>query len=265
MDQIQSRIIQAWNNLSEYYQKSVKISTHDVHYGLLTYGEKKLNLLGNVKGKCILEVGCGGGQNTIALARWGASSYGVDPSENQIAYARHCARTCNVNAYFEVAPATNLPFDKTYFHAVITSYAFDFVEDIGKAFNEIYRVLKRNGIFILCLSHPYFNAVIGHLSQDPEAPDIRNYLLWPEIIEWKWDRQKGTMKMWEYLRTLPQVINPLLERGFTLEKMVEQGIEDVMHMSEEEKAHIPYMCGWNDKEYSILRKLPCTLIVKVRK
>jgi hypothetical protein len=115
------------------------------------------------------------------------------------------------------------------------------------------------------LEPPYFNAVIGYLSEDGEAPDIRNYLSWPEIIEWSWDRQKGTMKMWEYLRTLSQIVNPLLERGFTLEKMVEQGIEDVLHMSEEEKAVIPYLCDWNDKEYSILRKLPCTLIVKVRK
>ena len=265
MDQTQLRIIKAWDNLSEYYQKSVRISTHDGHYGLLAYGEKKLNLLGNVKGKRILEVGCGGGQNTISLARWGASSYGIDPSENQIVYAGHYAEINNVGARFEVAPAVNLPFEDAYFHAVITSYAFDFVEDMEKAFDEVYRVLKKTGIFILCLSHPYFNAVIGYLSQDPEAPDIRNYLLWPEIIEWSWDRKKGSMKMWEYLRTLSQVINPLLERGFTLEKLVEQGIEDVKHMSEEEKADIPYMCDWNDKEYSFLRKLPCTLIVKVRK
>ena len=261
---IQSKIIQAWENLSEYYQERVRISTHDVHYGLLAYGEKKLNLLGNVKGKRILEVGCGGGQNTITLARWGAASYGVDPSEKQITYARNLAKTVNVKSLFEIAPAVNLPFDDAYFHVVITSYAFDFVEDIRKAFDEVYRVLVKNGIFILCLSHPYFNAVIGYLSEDPEAPDIRDYLSWPEIIEWSWDRQKGSMKMWEYLRTLSQIINPLLEK-FTLERIVEQGIEDVANMSEEEKVSIPYLCDWNDKEYSILRTLPCTLIVKVRK
>ncbi|KYK38439.1 MAG: hypothetical protein HXS46_07755 [Theionarchaea archaeon] len=50
-ERIQSKIIRAWENLSDYYQKSTRISTYDVHYGPLAYGEKKLQLLGDVKGK----------------------------------------------------------------------------------------------------------------------------------------------------------------------------------------------------------------------
>ena len=64
---------------------------------------------------------------------------------------------------------------------------------------------------------------------------------------------------------LSQLINPIAESGLILEKMVEQGIEDVASMSEEEKENIPYLCEWNEKEYAVERKLPCTLILKVRK
>jgi ubiquinone/menaquinone biosynthesis C-methylase UbiE len=259
----QSNIIHAWDDLSEYYQKTVRISTRDIHYGLLAHGENQLSLLGHVKGKRVLEVGCGGGQNTIALARKGAEAVGVDPAHSQIIYAQNLAVTCNSTAHFAVASAVDLPFNNEHFHVVLTSYAFDFVEDIKKAFEEVYKVLKREGIFILCLSHPYFNAVIACLTG--EEPEPRTYVSWPETITWNWESQEESIQMWSYNRTLSQIVNPLVEQGFILEKIVEQGIEDVASMSEEEKSTIPYVSGWNEKEYLFLQRLPCTFIVKFKK
>lgn len=259
----QSRIINAWETLSEHYQKTVKISTHDIHYGLLAHGENQLSLLGTVKGKRVLEVGCGGGQNTIALARKGAKAIGVDPAHSQISYAQTLAATLKSTAQFAVASAVDLPFGNEHFHVVLTSYAFDFVENIKKAFEEVFYVLKKGGIFILCLSHPYFNAVIGYLTGEESEP--RTYVSWPETVTWEWECQKESITMWSYNRTLSQLVNPLVEQGFILEKMVEQGIEDVASMSEEEKSAIPYISGWNTKEYQVLQRLPCTFIAKVKK
>ncbi|KYK28908.1 MAG: hypothetical protein AYK19_20475 [Theionarchaea archaeon DG-70-1] len=231
-------IVKAWENLSEYYQKTTQISTYDVHYGPLTYGEKKLKLIGDVKRKRVLEIGCGGGQNTIALARWGADVFGADPSQNQIKHARRLAGQCKVDAAFVTASAEDL--------------------------TEVHRVLKRNSIFVLCLGHPYFHAVGFYLSEDPDEPEIRDYLSWPEVVTWNWECDTKSIQMWSYNRTLSQIINPLLER-FILEEMVEQGIEDMAVMSEKEKADIPYLCTWNEKEYTVQRKLPSTLILRLRK
>lgn len=264
MNNTQSNIIKAWENLSEYYQKTTHISTHDVHYGPLAYGEKKLTLLGDVKGKHVLEIGCGGGQNTIALSRWGAFAFGVDPSQNQILYAYRLAKKCNVDTLFATASAEDLPFDNDVFNMVLTCHAFGYVKNIEKAFNEVYRVLKKNGIFVLCLGHPYFNAVGFYLAEDPDEPEIRDYLSWPEIITWKWECDAESIQMWSYHRTLSQIINPLVEQ-FILEKMVEQGIEDMDTIKEEEKVDIPYLCRWNEKEYAVQGKLPSTLILRLRK
>ncbi|MFX1286438.1 MAG: class I SAM-dependent methyltransferase [Promethearchaeota archaeon] len=55
-------------------------------------GEKELGLLGNVKGKRILELGCGGGQNSIVLAKWGAKVIGLDISEIQLECANILAK-----------------------------------------------------------------------------------------------------------------------------------------------------------------------------
>jgi len=257
-------IVKAWENLSEYYQKTTQISTYDVHYGPLTYGEKKLKLIGDVKRKRVLEIGCGGGQNTIALARWGADVFGADPSQNQIKHARRLAGQCKVDAAFVTASAEDLPFKKEYFDVALTSHAFGYVKDIEKAFTEVHRVLKRNSIFVLCLGHPYFHAVGFYLSEDPDEPEIRDYLSWPEVVTWNWECDTKSIQMWSYNRTLSQIINPLLER-FILEEMVEQGIEDMAVMSEKEKADIPYLCTWNEKEYTVQRKLPSTLILRLRK
>lgn len=56
----------SWDTISAHYQASTRISTDNVHYGPLAPGER------------VIEIGCGG-QNGIALAKWGATCVGVDP------------------------------------------------------------------------------------------------------------------------------------------------------------------------------------------
>lgn len=263
MDNKNRKIIAAWNDLSEHYQKSVRISTDDVHYGALSYGEKQLNLIGPVNGKKVLEVGCGGGQNTIALARQGAHAVGVDPSTIQLAHALSLAKTCNTDAAFVTATAEDLPFN-TSFDVVLSSSALCYIYDIKKAFKQVHKILKKEGIFVLCMVHPYFLAVGYYLSEEPDEPEIRNYLSWPETVTWDWICTEKTVKMWGYYRTLSQIMNALIETGFTIEKIVEQGAADVALMSEKEREDIPYLYEWG-KEYAIQRKLPHTLILKLRK
>jgi len=81
-----------WNIISRSYQEETRISLEDVHYGPISPGESELKLLGKVKDKDALEIGCGGGQNAIVLSKWGARSMGLDISEEQIiARANHGA------------------------------------------------------------------------------------------------------------------------------------------------------------------------------
>ena len=101
---------EGWNIISRGYQKKTRISLKDVHYGPISPGESELRLLGDVVGKDILEIGCGGGQNTIVLAKWGARSMGLDISEEQIKYARELADKNGVAVPFHVGDMENLSF-----------------------------------------------------------------------------------------------------------------------------------------------------------
>jgi len=258
-----------WNAISAAYQKSTQISTEDVHYGVWAKGEKALRLLGDVRGKRILEVGCGGGQDSIALAKWGAYVVGLDPSEEQIKYARALAAANDVNVIFEIGIAEDLSMHYgANYDIVLSSYAFDYVTDLRLAYDQIYQVLRSGGLFVFCLSHPMFQAVGWYLGGDPGAPEIRNYRAWPatEDWDWKYDGQPPA-HMRDHLRTTSHLFNDLVAAGFTVERIIEQGVEDLVNSSPEEIAALPYRSklDTSSKEYEIMRKLPDTILFIARK
>ena len=81
----------AWNRISRNYQTDHKIPTDFVHYGPNCPNEDQLRLIGDVRDKRVLEIGCGGGQCAIAFAKRGAVATGVDLSDAQIEFAQRLA------------------------------------------------------------------------------------------------------------------------------------------------------------------------------
>jgi ubiquinone/menaquinone biosynthesis C-methylase UbiE len=257
-----------WDTISAQYQARTRISTTDVHYGPLGLGERELGLLGDVAGKRTIEIGCGGGQNSIVLAKWGATATGLDPSARQIGYARDLAEKEGVEVTFLEGVAEELTSHPDEgFDIALSSYALDYVSDLEAAFREAWRVLVPGGIWVFCLSHPWFQAVGWYLSGDPEEPDIRDYSSWPENDEWDWTYSDGTSaRMRDQYRTLAQIVNGLLGAGFLLERIVEQGFEDIVGDASAAE-RLPYVDDTDpgSGEYRIGRKLPGTLVIRARK
>jgi ubiquinone/menaquinone biosynthesis C-methylase UbiE len=258
-----------WNTISGSYQSERRISTDDVHYGPLAPGERELGLLGDVRGKRILEVGCGGGQNAIVLTKWGAICTGVDPSDAQLAHARKLAEEHGVEVRFINGIAEDLGvFPAESFELVLSSFAFDYVTDLQRAYNEAWRVLKPGGLLVFCQSHPWFQATGWTLAGDPEATEIGDYAAWPIVEDWDWAFESGVSAPFrDHLRPLAQILNQLIEAGFALEQMVEQHYEDVLGASPEELERLPYTYTTvaDSREYQVMRKLPFTLLLKARK
>ena len=258
-----------WNRVAASYQSERRISLSDVHYGPLARGERELGLLGDVAGLRVLEVGCGGGQNSIVLSSWGAICTGIDPSGAQLAHARRLASEQGQPVQFAEGIAENLGgFQDSSFGLVLSSYAFDYVSDLGSACDEAWRVLMPGGLFVFCQSHPWFQAVGWHLAGDAEAPEVGNYAAWPDVEEWDWQFENGTSApMRGHLRPLAEIINTVTGSGFLLERMVEQATEDIAGASPEELERLPYLNPYDtsSKEYEIMRKLPFTLVIRARK
>jgi ubiquinone/menaquinone biosynthesis C-methylase UbiE len=259
----------AWDAIAGSYQAGTRISTTDVHYGPFAPGERELGLLGDVEGKRVLEVGCGGGQNAIALAKWGAICTGLDPSAEQLGHARQLARENGVEVHWIRGTAENLgSIADESVDLVLSSYAFEYVADLKQAYLEAGRVLVPGGTFVFCFSHPWFQAVGWHLAGDPEAPEIGAYAAWPMLEEWDWSFEDGTAaRLRSYDRPLGQIVNELIDAGFVLERLVEQPYEDLAGASPKEIARLPYThdVDPSSPEYEISRKLPRTLLIRARK
>src|SRR5215218_6106134 len=74
--------------------------------------------LGDLRGKCVLDYGCGHGMAAVVLARAGAAVTAFDLSPGYVAEARERAAACGVATQCVVADGEHLPFPDASFDAV---------------------------------------------------------------------------------------------------------------------------------------------------
>ena len=118
-------------------------------YEELRYRDLGISTLGNIEGKKILDVGCGGGLYTLTFMKMGAEVYGQDISENAI---ERCKKNCIAYGFsptLVVGNCEQLQFDDDTFDIVYSGDVFEHITESQKEkfISEIYRVLKPGGIF----------------------------------------------------------------------------------------------------------------------
>lgn len=109
-----------------------------------------INLLGDVKDKLLLDVGCGDGVLARSLAKKGAFVVGYDISSSQISLAKELSADFPQIKYFVSSPK-DFSFPKKFdsaFAAMVLCYLNDLVE-LQSLFDSIFSSLKVNGFFVL--------------------------------------------------------------------------------------------------------------------
>jgi SAM-dependent methyltransferase len=121
-----------------------------------------LRLLGDGPGR-LLDVGCGTGAHSAALAERGWSVTGVDVSQDMLRRARERG----VEAI--EADAAALPFGDATFDAVVSMWTHTDVGDFPAIVREVARVLTPEGPFVYVGGHPCF---VGPHSRFPFAEGV---------------------------------------------------------------------------------------------
>jgi len=188
-----------WNQISPHYQAEHNIPTDFVHWGPHCPNEDELRLLGDVKGLRTLEIGCGGGQNTIALAKRGAIATGVDLSDAQVEFARELARKEGVEATFLQSNAEDLSaIADASQDLALSAFAFQFVEHMDRCFAEVVRVLRPGGLFVFSVNHPFFYCI----AESGEMKVEFSYFDKVYWYDWQSDGMATRPQMTEYQRTV---------------------------------------------------------------
>jgi SAM-dependent methyltransferase len=207
-----------WDAISGRYQGETRIAVDDVHYGPLIPGERELRLFGEVGGLDMLELGCGGGQNSVALAKWGARCLGIDISPRQIEFARELAVRENVGARFVVGDIEHdlggIP--SAGFDWIHTAWGLSFVQDLEPVLRECRRILKPRGRLLLATGHPVFSGEWVQLDQGEEGVFVRNYFDPPADT-----RNAGDIMVAAFFHPIGRVIDWLTGAGFRLDRLVE--------------------------------------------
>lgn len=128
--------------------------------------------LKNIKGKNILDYGCGSGEISIEFAEQGAVVVGIDISDARIKMAKDAAKKRNLNIAFFQGNAEDTGFNSDTFDFV-TGTAILHHLDLNNAAKEISRVLKPGGkaIFIEPLANNPFINLFRKFTPEARTPD----------------------------------------------------------------------------------------------
>ena len=108
-------------------------------------------LLGEVDGLDVLDLGCGTGRHSVRLAAAGARVTALDFSAKMLAEARAKARDVRFQVHDLSQP---LPFPDESFDRVLCALVVDHIEALDRLFGEMHRVCRSTGYVVVSGMHP---------------------------------------------------------------------------------------------------------------
>jgi 2-polyprenyl-6-hydroxyphenyl methylase/3-demethylubiquinone-9 3-methyltransferase len=124
-------------------------------------------VVGTWRGKTVLDLGCGGGFMSEALAKKGATVIGVDPSEAAIRAAQEHAEKQGLEIDYKAGSGESIPLADHCVDCVVCVDVLEHVADLDRVLDEVQRVLKPGGVFLFDTINrtPLAALVLVHLGE----------------------------------------------------------------------------------------------------
>lgn len=226
----QEKAMQCWDDGAEEFAGRFKRNEEFFHKHIIN--PTLLNLLGDVKGKAVLDVACGEGHFSRKLTeqvKGDIQITGIDASKKLIDIAQKKNEPFSHSIRFQVGDASRLDgLPSNSFDIAICNMALMFIKRYEETIQEVARVLKPQGLFVFSLLHPCFlTPGSGWILED--SPDKKK----GKRIGWKTDNyylrlvyhgvmvECNTKETYYFCRTLEDYFHALRKGGFVVEDLRE--------------------------------------------
>lgn len=169
-------------------------------------------LIGSIQDKSILDLGCGDASFGKELLDLGAKYYtGVEGSELMMESARSNLLEQKGTIHCDTMESYDYP--KEAFDIVTSRFAFHYVSDINRLFQDIHKTLKENGRFVFSIQHPLTTSSFASKQTGDKRGNwiVDDYFHDGERKE-PWINQVVV----KYHRTIEQYFTALIQAGFTV-------------------------------------------------
>ncbi len=172
-------------------------------------------MLPDLEGKKILDLGCGYGWHCRYIIENGAASViGIDISEKMLKKAQEINQLDGIK--YKNVPLEDVHFECETFDMVFSSLTLHYIEHYSTLLDNIYKWLNPGGRFVFSVEHPVFTSEGGQNWMYDEAG---NKMHWP-VDGYFFEGQRNTSflgeKVVKYHRTLSTYLNLLLKAGFKI-------------------------------------------------
>jgi ubiquinone/menaquinone biosynthesis C-methylase UbiE len=208
---------QSWNEAADAW--IAHADTNDYRNFFLM--PRMLEMLGDIRGRRVIDLGCGEGGYAREIASRGAHVIGVDGSERMLEVARQRAQTEKLEIEFVCANANALtPLLDRSVDIVVAAMSLMDVEDYRGAVAEVHRILVPDGSLVMSISHPCFTAPVSEWERRPENRHELRYFKVDQYFERKvWAdtiSNKSDASILRRHRPLEDYMRPLISHGFQL-------------------------------------------------
>ncbi len=168
------------------------------------------DLIGDVSGLNILDIGCGPGKYHQTYLENGAGDItSFDASPRMLENARQ--RLGSDANLMLLDLRESLPFPDNHFDLAVAPLVMDYIEEWIPVFQEIRRILKLGGRFVFSSEHPFTKVRFSKTGLYFER----------EYLEIEWRGFGAPLLVPTYRRSLTEMTESLSQSGLTIERIVE--------------------------------------------
>ena len=204
-----------------FFEGYKKLRDNDINANNLFEIPALFSLLPDLNGKRVLDLGCGFGEHCIHYINMGAAKVtGIDISEKMLEVARK--ENSDTKITYINMPIEDILQINEMFDVVISSLAFHYIEDFTGVVNSVYEMLNNGGTFVFSQEHPLCTC---HSGGDRWTKDNEGNKLYLNLSDYGLEGERESVwfvnNVKKYHRTFSNIINTLIEAGFSIEKMIE--------------------------------------------